>query len=688
MLKTISKFPLRVELLAIFLLVATIPLLVLSGLSSRKSTRALEEAIYEKLNAVQAAKKNEILELYKTIERDINSLATSQQVMSSIFMFDDYLETRSAIFKKDDGSFPLDPDQYPTVHRQPASFLLEFIQTFGYDDAVLINNKAQVYFTTLRIEGNIFDLPTEDYNKLVNEAKDKELTLNLEREPLKDTGLAKVWKKVLETKKKAYQDISFYEPDNRKVLFVGAPIFEEGGDNIINVIVLKILSERFDAIMKERTGMGKTGIFLLLGKSETGEIGFRNNISLKTDTGIEKYVNGEKAEEKYFSAVFTETENQRGIYEDSSGEEVLVTAMPIGQKGVNWNIVAKINTKEALAAVKTLNLWMNVITVIAVIVILVVVYLFTRYIDNNLHLIVNRLKRTVEEIDGAANGMASASNQLAEGASQQAASIQDTSDELKELDSLSQKNAGDSKETNTMATTTSESAKKGSHVVEELVVAMENIVEGGNKIAGVAKSIENVAFQTNLLALNAAVEAARAGEAGAGFAVVSEEVRNLAQRVKESAQATTTIVETNKKLADEGISKVNNTKEALEEIITSVEKVAALINGISMASEDQAKGVDQIEKAISQMNNVVQANSANAEETSSASEQLSAQAASMKTLVEEFMVFIDGEKARRQDLSENMSKYETPAAASEKTTPRLAASEETFTLSDSEDFDF
>jgi len=688
MLKTISKFPLRVELLAIFLLVATIPLLVLSGLSSRKSTRALEEAIYEKLNAVQAAKKNEILELYKTIERDINSLATSQQVMSSIFMFDDYLETRSAIFKKDDGSFPLDPDQYPTVHRQPASFLLEFIQTFGYDDAVLINNKAQVYFTTLRIEGNIFDLPTEDYNKLVNEAKDKELTLNLEREPLKDTGLAKVWKKVLETKKIAYQDFSFYEPDNRKVLFVGAPIFEEGGDNIINVIVLKILSERFDAIMKERTGMGKTGIFLLLGKSETGEIGFRNNISLKTDTGIEKYVNGEKAEEKYFSAVFTETENQRGIYEDSSGEEVLVTAMPIGQKGVNWNIVAKINTKEALAAVKTLNLWMNVITVIAVIVILVVVYLFTRYIDNNLHLIVNRLKRTVEEIDGAANGMASASNQLAEGASQQAASIQDTSDELKELDSLSQKNAGDSKETNTMATTTSESAKKGSHVVEELVVAMENIVEGGNKIAGVAKSIENVAFQTNLLALNAAVEAARAGEAGAGFAVVSEEVRNLAQRVKESAQATTTIVETNKKLADEGISKVNNTKEALEEIITSVEKVAALINGISMASEDQAKGVDQIEKAISQMNNVVQANSANAEETSSASEQLSAQAASMKTLVEEFMVFIDGEKARRQDLSENMSKYETPAAASEKTTPRLAASEETFTLSDSEDFDF
>lgn len=688
MLKTISKFPLRVELLTIFLLVATIPLLVLSGLSSRWSTRALEEAIYEKLNAVQAAKKNEIIDLYKNIERDVNSLATSQQVMSSIFMFADYMETRNDVFKKDDGSFPLDPDQYPTVHRQTASYLLEFIYTFGYDDAVLINDKAQVYFTTLKIKENVFDLATEEYNKLVDEAKDRELTLNLEREPLKDTGLARVWKKVLQTKKMAYQDFSFYEPDNQKVLFVGAPIFEEGSDEIINVIVLKVLSERFDHIMQERTGMGQTGIFLLLGKSEGGEVGFRNNISLKTDTGVEKYMTGEKAEEAYFSKVFSTKEKQRGVFEDNSGQEVLVASMPIGLKGINWNIVAKINTAEALKSVKTLNLWMNIITLMAVIVILVVVYLFTRYIDKNLHLVVNRLQRTVEEIDSAANGMAGASNQLAEGASQQAASIQDTSDELKELDSLSQKNAGDSKQTNTMAMATSESAKKGSGVVEELVVAMENIVEGGNKIAGVAKNIENVAFQTNLLALNAAVEAARAGEAGAGFAVVSEEVRNLAQRVKESAQATTSIVETNKKLADEGITKVNNTKEALEEIIASIEKVAALVNGISMASDNQAKGVDQIEKAISQMNDVVQANSANAEETSSASEELSAQAASMKALVEEFMVFIDGEKARQQDVAENMGRYEVPPDRPGKTAPQLSASDEDFMFSDSEENDF
>ncbi len=693
MLKSISKYPLRIEILVIFLLVATIPLLVLSGLSSRKSTSALEDSIYEKLNAVQAAKKTEIKDLFEIFTRDVNSLAKSEQVMSALYVFMEYVDSCADIYKKDDGTYPMDPDQYQVVHRQGASFLGEFIQTFGYDDAVMINENAQVFFTSLRIKGSVFDFPTADYYKLIDEAKEKELSFNLSNGPLADTGLAKVWKKVIKTKEVAFQDFSFYKPDNKNVLFVGAPMFEQGSDRIINVIVLKILPERFDRMMKERTGMGKTGIFLLLGKTEDGVVGFRNNITLKTEEVTETYKIGEKAEETYFTEAFTSKGNQKGIYEDSKGNDILVASMPIGLEGVDWDIVAKINADEALQAVNTLNVWMQIVTVIGIVIILIVVLLFTRYIDTNLHLIVSRLQRTVEEVDGAAGGMASASSQLAEGSSEQAASIEETSAELKELDTLSQKNAGDSKETNKMAVDTSESAKKGSTVVAELVSAMENIVDGGNKIAGVAKDIENVAFQTNLLALNAAVEAARAGEAGAGFAVVSEEVRNLAQRVKESAQATTNIVETNKRLADEGINKVNNTKESLDEILSSIEKVAALVSGISMASDNQARGVDQIEKAISQMNRVVQSNSANAEETSSASEELSAQAASMKSLVEEFMVFIDGEKARQQDVVENMNEYEVKPPSSppsKKSAPQLTTSTEDNELFDSDidDLDF
>jgi methyl-accepting chemotaxis protein len=474
---------------------------------------------------------------------------------------------------------------------------------------------------------------------------------------------------------------------------VGAPIFEMGSNRITNVIVLKVTSERFDKLMSEQTGMGKSGIFLLLGKTDEGDIVFRNNITLTTEDATEKYIIGEKAEEKYLIDSFFSKETHKDIHTDSKGRDVLIASMPISHSSIEWEMVAKINANEALQTVNTLKKWMIVITVIGILTIITAIFLFTRYIDNNLHLIVSKLTRTVEEVNGAASGIAAVSSQLAEGSSEQAASIEETSAELKELESLSQKSADDSQETNNRAVETSSTAQKGSKVVAELVVAMENMVEGGNKINGVVKEIENVAFQTNLLALNAAVEAARAGEAGAGFAVVSEEVRNLAQRVKESAQTTTTMVENNKKLAAEAIKKVTNTKESLDDILSSTEKVAALINGIAMASDNQAKGVEQIEKAISEMNNVVQANSANAEEASSASEELSAQASSLKYMVEEFSIFIDGEKVAQKGFSENRNRYEetTPApSAKPKRPPQLKASEKHDDLfnPDFDDLDF
>jgi len=662
MLKTLTKFSLRVEILITFLIVATIPLLLLSGLSSSKSTSALEDSIYQKLNAVQATKKKEILNQFKVFERDVNSLAKSQQVISAIFMIDAYVDNCADSYKKNN-TFPLDHAQYYTVHRQAATFLSEFILTFGYDDFLLINKEAQVSLTSMGIKKNVFDLATKEYEEYINAAKDKDLTSNLKNGPLMNSGLAKVWKKVIKTKKTSFQDFSYYEPDNKQVLFVGAPIFEQGSDQIINVVVLKITSERFDKMMDERTGMGKSGIFLLLGKTDEGKVVYRNNISLTIEDTTENYQVGKKAEEQYLIDAFSSKETHSGIHENSKGKEVLVASMPISHNGIEWEMVAKISAGEALQAVNTLSMWMLIITVAGIIVIIAAIYVFTQYLDNNLHLIINKLRRTVEEVNNAASGIAAVSSQLAEGSSQQAAAIQETSAELKELESLSQKSASDSQETNRRAVETSSTAQKGSDVVADLVIAMENIVEGGNKITNVAKEIENVAFQTNLLALNAAVEAARAGEAGAGFAVVSEEVRNLAQRVKESAQTTTDIVEKNKRLADEGITKVTNTKESLDDILSSTEKVAALINGIAMASDSQAKGVDHIEKAISEMNNVVQSNSANAEEASSASEELSAQAASMKYMVEEFSVFIDGEKARQNGFNENMNIYEETTQA-------------------------
>ena len=139
--------------------------------------------------------------------------------------------------------------------------------------------------------------------------------------------------------------------------------------------------------------------------------------------------------------------------------------MPISHNNIEWEMVAKINADEALHAVNKLKMWMIIITVVGILIIISAIFLFTRYINNNLHLIIGKLKRTVEEVNSAANGIAAVSSQLAEGSSQQAASIEETSAELKELEVLSQKSAADSRETNNRAVETSSTAQDRKSVV-------------------------------------------------------------------------------------------------------------------------------------------------------------------------------------------------------------------------------
>ncbi len=634
MVKTISRFSLQVELITCFLLVATIPLIVISVVTSLKSTNALKEATYGKLLAVQAIKKNQIKELFGKFDSDVKGVAGSQQLIGSIYMLSEYADT---IYDQDesastDGPYPLSQEFDTSIYQHVAVYPKEFTETYGYDDLILINEHGQVPFTLTRL---------------------KDMGTNLRTGPLKDSPLERIWSKVLKTKKPVSQDFMYYEPDGKPVSFLAAPVIsQDGDDSIMAVVVLKVGASFFNKIMIERTGMGKTGLFYLLGKAANNTIEFRSDIELKSEKGTEKHVVGEKVTYQYLKESLFDKGVAQGVHEDEQGNKVIVTSMPVGLAEVSWCIAAKIDYDEAMQAVASLRTWAQWITIIGVLIVLVAVILFTNYLRHNLNIIVDKLKVSAVEVDGASSGLAGASQTLAQGASSQASSIEETSASLEELASMANHNSDNAQQANNLSNEARLAAEDGSKAMDRLVDVMSGINESSEEVAKVAKGIEEIAFQTNLLALNAAVEAARAGEAGKGFAVVAEEVRNLAQRASEQARVTSTLITESRTRTKDGSEQASDANKVLKVILEKVEKAVGLVSEIAAASKEQAQGIDQINRAVSSMDQIVQQNSASAQETSSSSEELSAQAASMKAVVTELVIFANGETAGKRDMEE------------------------------------
>jgi methyl-accepting chemotaxis protein/methyl-accepting chemotaxis protein-1 (serine sensor receptor) len=176
--------------------------------------------------------------------------------------------------------------------------------------------------------------------------------------------------------------------------------------------------------------------------------------------------------------------------------------------------------------------------------------------------------------------------------------------------------------------------------LDQAVLAMGEISTQSGKIANIIKVIDEIAFQTNILALNAAVEAARAGEAGLGFAVVADEVRSLAQRCAQAAKDTAALIEQAITKSNDGKVKVEEVATAIRAITDEMAKVKTLVDEVNLGSQEQARGIEQISKAITQMDQVMQKTAANAAESASAAEELNAQSETLKDIVERLMAMV------------------------------------------------
>lgn len=190
-----------------------------------------------------------------------------------------------------------------------------------------------------------------------------------------------------------------------------------------------------------------------------------------------------------------------------------------------------------------------------------------------------------------------------------------------------------------------EGFEKANSSLGEMVGAMEGINASNQKTSKIIKVIDEIAFQTNILALNAAVEAARAGEAGMGFAVVTDEVRNLAQRCAQAAKDTADLIEDSIQRSNGGRIKVDRAAVSIRTITAEASKVKVLVEEINLGSVEQTRGIDQIGRAITQMEQVTQSSAANAEESAAAAEELSAEAKAMQDVVEALRAMVDGGRA-------------------------------------------
>jgi hypothetical protein len=260
-------------------------------------------------------------------------------------------------------------------------------------------------------------------------------------------------------------------------------------------------------------------------------------------------------------------------------------------------------------------------------------FFFMRSIDRDLRTIVRELGDASSQVAGAALQIAGSAQSLSQDASEQAASLEETSASSEHVNSLTNRNAENSRSAAGNMGEASQRIEEANFNLDSMVAAMKDISASSEKIAKIIQVIDDISFQTNILALNASVEAARAGEAGLGFAVVAGEVRNLAQRCAQAAKDTAGLIEDSIAKSADGQIKLHRVTTAVYSITESATNVRTILDDVKNGSEEQARGIEQVTRALTQIEKLTQRTAANAKKSAAAGEELSAQSETLRDVV-------------------------------------------------------
>jgi methyl-accepting chemotaxis protein len=408
-----------------------------------------------------------------------------------------------------------------------------------------------------------------------------------------------------------------------------------------------------ETIWQQMTDFGKTGVqvFIFRFDKHVSYASEKQNADvdlsgvIKSDglaQALDKFVNEGKAPDS-------------GYEEEADGKHYLSVIRPLLNEnrchhchGASRTVLGGVMVRQDSESMYTSLTSMtrkNIITgaVAALVIVLFLILVIWKLVTRPLNLVIGGLTTAADQVAGASGQISSSSQQLAEGTSQQASALEQTSSSLEEMATMTKQNAENARNTNQLMMESKEIIGRAHESMSKLTQSMTGISTASEETFKIIKTIDEIAFQTNLLALNAAVEAARAGEAGAGFAVVADEVRNLAMRAADAARNTAGLIEGTVSKVKEGSDLVEKTSKEFTQVAATATKMETLVGEITAASQEQAQGIEQINRAVTELDKVIQANAANAEESAAASEQMSAQAVHLKGFVSELIVLVSGD---------------------------------------------